>query len=367
MAQDADIPPGRAPEEPASAKESHDVAPPPPRDRIIRMARRSGRWALRLFSGALWLWSIAALWHFPAWPDWFCVLSALGWLAGSIALFLRLPPERIPHAMLAAFLLVRFVWGFNSPSNDRDWQELSRTLPAAEFDGQRVRIRNVRNVAWRTETDFDLKWEEREYDLDQIQRADFIVVPFALGRALAHVFVSFGFEDGEQIAISVEIRKERNESYSPIRGMFRHYEITYVIGDEKDLIGLRANVWKEPVHLYPIKATPEQARAMFVDMLRRANRLAARPRFYNTLLHNCTTAVVEHANELRENKIGLWNWRIVLPGFSDGLVHELDLLDFNGTLEEARIRFLINDRAAFIPDSREWSRQIRQTQGPLSD
>lgn len=269
--------------------------------------------------------------------------------------------------MLAAFLLVRFVWGFNDASNNRDWQELSQTLPAAEFDDQRVRIHNVRNVAWRTESDFDLKWEDREYELDRIQRADFIVVPFAFGRALAHVFISFGFDDGEQVAISVEIRKERDETYSPVRGMFRHYEITYVIGDEKDLVGLRANVWKEPVHVYPIKVTPEQARLMFVDMLKRANDLAARPRFYNTLLHNCTTTVVEHANELRENKVSLWNWRIVLPGFSDGLVRELDLLDFDGSLEEARQRFLINDRASFIPDSRMWSRQIREVAVPSAE
>lgn len=330
------------------------------RSKVAPTAEWIGRWALRTVLALLWLWCVAALWHFPAWQDGFCVLISLGWIGGSFFALRSPPPKRIPHAVFAVFLLVRIVWGFNSASNDRDWQELAGTLPAAEFDGERVRIHNVRNVAWRTEEDFDLRWETRDYDLRQIRSVDFIVVPFALGRALAHVFVTFGFANGDHVSISVEIRKERNESYSPVRGMFRHYEITYVVGDEKDLIGLRANVWREPVHLYPIKATPEQARAMFVKMLQRANRLAAKPRFYNTLLHNCTTTVVAHANELRNDKVSLWNWRIVLPGFSDGLVQELDLLDFDGTLDEARRRFLINDRAAFIPDSREWSRQIRQ-------
>jgi len=367
MAQDADTPTGRAPGQSDPTADSPVAEHMLSKTGMVRIARLAGRFTLYLISGALWLWSIAALWYFPAWPGWIGSLSALCLIAGSVVAFRRLPPEQIPAAMLAAFLLVRFMWGFNSASNDRDWQELSRTLPTAEFEDQRVRIHNVRNVAWRTESDYDLRWEDREYDLGRIQSVDFIVVPFALGRALAHVFVSFGFENGEHVSISVEIRKEKNESYSPVRGMFRHYEITYVIGDEKDLIGLRANVWKEPVHVYPVKATPEQARQMFVDMLERANSLASEPRFYNTLLHNCTTTVVEHANELREDKVSLWNWRIVLPGFSDGLVQELDLLDFDGSLEEARKRFLINERAAFIPDSRMWSRQIRQTKEPSAE
>ena len=366
MNQDAEIPAGPKPD--AITESSVDGARPTRRKtQLIRQARRAGRWAWSLSCAALWLWSLAALWHFPAWPGWLGALAAMIWAGAGLVVFRTLASDRIPVAMLGAFLLVRLIWGFKSPSNDRDWQELSRTLPTAAFEGRRVHIRNVRNVAWRSETDFDLKWEDREYDLDRIQRADFIVVPFTFGRALAHVFVSFGFDDGEQIALSVEIRKERNETYSPVRGMFRHYEITYVIGDKMDLIGLRANVLREPVHLYPIKATPEQARLMFTDMLERANDLAAKPRFYNTLLHNCTTTVAQHANELRRDKVSLWNWRIVLPGYSDGLVQELDLLDYDGSLDDARKRFLINDRAAFLPDSRMWSRQIREVAAPSAE
>ena len=367
MAQDADSPADRPAGETAASSGSLRDDRAQLKTRLANAARRTGRMALYLVGGALWLWAIAALWHFPAWPAWLGASSAISLAAGSVVAFRKLAPARIPAAMLAAFLLARFLWGFNSASNNRDWQELSRKLPAAEFEGTRVRIRNVRNIEWRTETDHDLRWEDRDYDLTRIERVDFIVVPFALGRALAHVFVSFGLEGGEQIAISVEIRKERNEIYSPVRGLFRHYELTYVIGDEKDLIGLRANVWKEPVHVYPIRATPEQAQQMFIGMLQRANRLAAEPEFYNTLLHNCTTAVVDHANDLRNDKVSRWNWRVLLPGFSDGLARELDLLDFDGTLEEARQRFLINDRAAFLPDSRMWSRQIRQAEASSAE
>jgi len=316
---------------------------------------------MRLALAVLWLWAALALLTYPAWASWLRWIVALAWVGGSIVAMKRIPRQRLPLAILVGVMLVRAIWGFNSPSNDRDWVDFAGPLATATFQGDIVRIDNVRNAIWNSDDDYQLRWEERDYDLREIQSVDFLVVPFALGRALAHVFVSFGFTNGEHVAISVEIRKEKKEDYSPLRGMFRHYEIAYIVGDERDLIGLRANVWKEPVHLYPTKATPAQARAMFVSMLERANDLSARPRFYNTLLHNCTTSVLDHANALREDKVSAWNWRIVLPGYSDGLAKELDLLDFEGSLEDARERFLINDRADPLADGREWSQRIRRT------
>lgn len=312
-------------------------------------------------SAILWTWATLALLTFPAWPSWFRLIAALAWIAGSVSVVRKVPREKLPVVVLAGVLFVRIAWGFNSPSNDRDWVDFAKPLATATFDGDLVRINNLRNAIWKSDSDYQLRWETREYDLREIQSVDFVVVPFAMGRALAHVFVSFGFANGEYVAISVEVRKEKDEVYSPLRGMFRHYEIAYIVGDERDLIGLRANVWNEPVHLYPIKATPAQARSAFVSMLERANSLRAKPRFYNTLLHNCTTTVLNHANDLRQDKVSAWNWRIVLPGYSDGLVQELGLLDFDGSIEEARDRFLINDRAGAQADARAWSRHIRQT------
>ena len=58
-------------------------------------------------------------------------------------------------------------------------------------------------------------------------------------RGPAHAFVSFGFDDGGYVAISVEARREAGETYSPARGLMKQFEIMYVVGDERDLIGLR--------------------------------------------------------------------------------------------------------------------------------
>jgi len=193
----------------------------------------------------------------------FVFVSGLAGVAASIrrclvadraAEWLRKAPRRWKSfGLIAGFLLVRGVWEFNRPSVDRDWTSINARTVSAEFDRESVRIRNVRSAVWRGENDFDLHWEDRAYDLARIRTVDFIVVPFGLGRTMAHTFLTFGSKDGEYVAISVEVRKERGETYSPVKGMFRHYEIIYVVGDETDLIALRTAIHREPVYLFPIK------------------------------------------------------------------------------------------------------------------
>jgi len=58
----------------------------------------------------------------------------------------------------------------------------------------------------------------------------------------AHTFVSFGFKSGDFLAISIEIRKEKGESFSAWRGLLKRYELMYVIADERDVIKLRAAI-----------------------------------------------------------------------------------------------------------------------------
>lgn len=64
--------------------------------------------------------------------------------------------------------------------------------PYATVNGDIITIHNVRNFDYRTETDFDARWENRTYDLSKLDSADMIAVHWA-GKAIAHVMVSFGF------------------------------------------------------------------------------------------------------------------------------------------------------------------------------
>ena len=51
--------------------------------------------------------------------------------------------------------------------------------------------------------------------------------------------VSFGFAGKDYLAVSIETRKEKGESYSTLAGFFRQYELYYVVADERDVIGVR--------------------------------------------------------------------------------------------------------------------------------
>ncbi|MBB5209773.1 DUF4105 domain-containing protein [Chiayiivirga flava] len=261
-------------------------------------------------------------------------------------------------ALVAWLLLVLLL----RPSNDRDWAPDQVRLPTARIDGDSVTVSNVRNALYRSTTDFDVRWETRSYDLATLESLWFMVEPFAAWRGPAHTLLSFGFSDGQYVAISAEIRKETGESFSPVLGLLRQYELTYVVGDERDLIGLRANHRRDDVHLYRMRATPAQARALFVGMLERANALAAQPEFYNTLTNTCTTNIVDHIEQLAPGTVPL-SYRTVLPAYADDLAYDLGLIDTALPRESYRAAHRINDAAARFADSPDFSRAIRMRDG----
>jgi hypothetical protein len=244
------------------------------------------------------------------------------------------------------------------PSNDRNWAPDQRELATARFAGDSVFVHNVRNVHYRTTHDFDVRYEDRAYDLRRLESVWFIVEPFSGMKGPAHTFVSYGFADGQYVAISVEIRKEVGESFSPWRGASRAYELTYVVGDERDLIGLRANFRHDSVYLYRTTATPEKARQMFVSMLERADTLAVRPEFYNTLTSTCTTNIVRHVNEISPKRVP-FSFKTLLPAYADELAYKVGLLDTMVAFDTLRARAKINARAAAYADSADFSRLIR--------
>jgi hypothetical protein len=247
-----------------------------------------------------------------------------------------------------------------APSNDRDWSPDQAVLSSAEYsaDGKTVTIRNVRHCDYRTEADYDVHHEDRTYDLSKLKSIDFIRVPFPEAPDLAHTMLSFGFDDRDYLAVSVEIRKEKGETYNPLLASFNKYEIMYVLADERDVIGVRANYRLNDVYVYPTRAKPEEVRAMFDDVMARVNQLLNEPEFYHTITNNCTTNIVRHVNRLAPNRIK-YDYRVLLPGYSDRLAYELGLLDTDVSFEETRRRARVTDLAYRFRDSPDFSRQIR--------
>ncbi|MEO8635659.1 MAG: DUF4105 domain-containing protein [Gemmatimonadales bacterium] len=245
------------------------------------------------------------------------------------------------------------------PSHGRAWSIDQSVLPTATFTGDSVRVEGVRNFRWTSSTAFTPAWETRTYDLRQIATAWYVVVPFGtIWRGPAHAFVSFGFDDGQYLAISIEARRETKEVYGVVAGALRNYELVYVVGDEQDMIGRRAVFDGTEVNLYPIRAERSQVREMFVSMLQRADAIRARPEFYNTFTNNCTLNLVHHVNALVPGRIPS-SWRIALPGYSDAMVHDIGLMDTTLTVAEARTRYRINQQARAALGQPDFSSRIR--------
>lgn len=259
--------------------------------------------------------------------------------------------------LLSVAVAVAAIRAVRTPSNDRSWHPQQREVPRVTVRGPLVEIRNVRDFVYRSETDFDARYFDRTYDLRELDSAWYVVSRFGGVPGLAHAFLSFGF-GGEYVALSVEARKESGESYSPFLGLLNSYELMYVAGSERDLIGVRTHVWKEEVTLYPVRGTPETLREVFLGMLLRAERLAGQPEFYDTLFNSCNSNIVRHVNAIAPGTVG-FDLRTVLPGFSDRVAWELGLIDSSLPLERVREIYRIDRTAARVPLDENFSRAIR--------
>lgn len=245
------------------------------------------------------------------------------------------------------------------PSNNRNWAPDQAVLPRAELEGDLATIHNVRNCTYIADRDYIVNFYDETYNLNDIETVDFILVPFAEMPRIAHTMLSFGFRGGKYVTVSVEARFEEGEEYSLLRGAARQYELMYVVADERDLIRLRTRHRNADVYLYRAKATPSQARDLFVDVLRRVNKLAKEPEFYQLLANNCTTNVARHVNELSPGRIP-YGIEVMLPGLSDKFAYDLGLLDTQLPFEETKRLARINDLAEKYFDDPDFSTKIRQ-------
>jgi hypothetical protein len=236
------------------------------------------------------LWSALAIhYHFrPVWLRWVASAVPLVGVGASVA-FLPL----IPWALIAwgALLLVALAWWCSlRPRADRDWTSGMEVLPRAAVEGETLRIKQFRNFDYTPEGQAIKRYEERTYDLTKLSSLDYFLTHWS-GPVMAHTLVSFGFDDGQFLCVSVEARRERWQSYSPLWGIFRAYQLMFVVGDERDIVRVRTNVYKNRVYAYRLKLTPEHLRRLLLDYVVRMEALAEQPAWYNSVSSNCTTSL----------------------------------------------------------------------------
>jgi len=302
------------------------------------------------------LWACAAL-YFDVRISWLRLPLAAVYLLGMVAvrLWIRNPWKGVVTG--AGFLAVLTWWFSLQPSNHRDWLPDVAVLPYADIAGDQVTIHNIRNCDYRTETDFDVHYYDRTFDLRQLRTVDMYLVTWGSPH-IAHTMISFGFTSGDYVCFSIETRKEKGEAYSAVKGLFRQFELTYIIADERDLVRLRTNYRQgEEACLYRLKLTPEQGRTLFLDYLRRANELHAHAEWYNAITENCTTAI--RAQRAAADRAP-WDWRMLVNGHLDEMLYEHGEVPTNLPFAELKKLSNINARAHAVDKAADFSKQIRQ-------
>src|SRR5262245_56372471 len=122
----------------------------------IRAAAFAGRLLLGLLLAVAGGWGVLALAY--AGPGGDTLRYGLGGLfavtALSALIALALRRCRIVIAYLVLFLVVLAWYLQLAPSNERDWQKDVAVLPYAEVAGDTVTVHNIRNFAYRSESDY---------------------------------------------------------------------------------------------------------------------------------------------------------------------------------------------------------------------
>lgn len=309
------------------------------------------------------VWATLAIYYSNLpWPELRLVLAVV-FAAFATWTFWFSHQPRMPLALAALYLGVVLWWLAIPPSHDRHWRPEVAVMPRAFIDGDRIRLTGVRNFTFRTADDFTVRYEERDVRLSMLTGIDFYLSYWAKG-PVGHTFLSFTFADAPPLSISIETRPEVGEEFDPLASLFKQFELIYVVGDERDVVGLRTNHRGESVLLYRLNTSAEDARRLFLIYLDRINELADRPEWYHLFSNNCTLNIIRYANAA--GRQGRFDIRHLLNGLIDSYLYHSGRVDTSLPFDELRRRSLINDAAQAAGRSPDFSQRIRDAVPPAS-
>ena len=308
----------------------------------------------------LWLWTLGAVYFMVGGSRSVSGgLAALAYLVLTAVILWRFRS----HAwiwVLCTFALGALWFLRVQPRTDRDWRPEVARMPTAEFHGDKVTIRNVRNFRYRTEDDFDIDYYDKEYDLDDLESVDLVMCYWDGNTAIAHTMLSFGFKGGEYLCLSVEIRREKGENWGGLPGIYKQFEILYILADERDIINLRTGYRGEDLYLYRMRIGPADIRLYLEATLRLCNKLSREPEFYDTLEYNCTSALTHMAGELWPEDRRPRGLKSLLNGRADQDAYHREHLDQALPFEELRERSYITPVGRRLKDDPDFSRKLRE-------
>ena len=323
--------------------------------RLLRGCIRVALWFLILIAG---LWSVLAL-YYSNLPKTLRMPAAVLFVVAAVVVLFFVKRLRLYRRLLFFGLVATVVvyWLLIPASNDRAWRKDVAVLPHADINGNLVTLHNIRDFDYRTTSDFDVHYYDKTFDLDKLRTVDFLM-SFWAPMPFCHTMVSFGFEGGDHLCVSIETRPTENQGYSPLAACFKQFELVYVAADERDVIRLRTNFRGEHVYLYRLNAKADVTRNVFLDYLKAVNSLRVRPEWYNALTGNCTSTIRGHTQPYTGNTS--WSWKLVINGYIDELAYDKGALYNALPFSELKRLSLINDRAKAADKDPDFSKRIRE-------
>ena len=283
------------------------------------------------------LWASLALWFRIPGPEWLRGIMAALSCCVSLTTVAALSTDRRWRALaifvpaLAALLVW---WSTIKPPTVADWSPDVARQVTGVVEGNLLTLKNVRDFDWTSRTEYKERWVTETHDLSKLRELD--------------VFLAW----------SAEVRSRKGGEFSPVADLFRSNPLVIIASEERDVVRLRSNIRGEDVQLYRLSTPPDVARAILLQFVEESNALAARPRFYNSITTNCTTAVVKLVRAAGGRLP--FDWRLIVNGFLPSYLYYHGIVDTRISLEELRARSRISERARQADDSPDFSRIIRE-------
>lgn len=285
----------------------------------------------------------------PLWPAWIGFLFVLALIAWVVRQWRLKTWRRLASSFLVPALVAYLLLELQQPQIQRSWVAEQARMPKVELVGHHVQIRDLRNAPLKQEE--PIEYLDLAFPLTRLTKLWFAIEPLEGSSLVAHTFLSFGVESpagrnggGMQFFnVSVEVRREEGEHYGPLMGMYNNFELMYVFASDQDMLARRSILLDDEIYLLPLRVPPETIQRLFVDIAARTNRLRSVPEFYHTLGNNCTTSIAVHVNQIAGHTFSRFDPRMIVPGWSDGLLFEQGLVETDLSRMDARRAFRIDD------------------------
>ena len=220
-------------------------------------------------------------------------------------------PLRPAVASIFAILVLGSAASMTQPPRaDRDWYPYLAINPDVTLTEGRFTVGPVSDWSYAGPDVAAETYVDASYRFDELRNVWFMLEPQPGSQLAAHTLLLFEFEGDRLLGVTIEARREQGEEYSAFRGLFNAFELSYIWASARDLLTRRAVMLDHEVFVYPVDITDEQEQALLRNLLTRTESLETTPRYYNTILSNCT-------NELAKAAGFNWAPAYVLTGRSD--------------------------------------------------